>query len=66
MFQVSPDYSQMTPTERLSPERRRSLKTMFPDEARSAELKEFSGICEYIVRETNIALHLLPVYNRTD
>ena len=66
MFQVSPDYSRMAPTERLSPERRRSLKTMFPDEARSAELKESSGICDYIVRKTNLAVHLLPVYNRTD
>ena len=47
-------------------ERRRSLKTMFPNEARSAELKESSGICDYIVRKTNIAVHLLPVYNRTD
>ena len=44
MFQVSPDYSRMAPTERLSPERRRNLKTMFLDEARSAELKEFSTI----------------------
>ena len=56
----------MAPTERLSPERRRSLKTMFSDEARSAELKKSSGICDYIVRKTNIAVHLLPVYNRTD
>ena len=61
MFQVSPDYSRMAPTGRLSPERRRNLKTMFPDEARSAELKESSGIFDWLS-----AVHLFPVYNRTD